>query len=326
MNFKLLSAGSLALVLPLAAPVFAAESPAAGQSILVLDASGSMWGQVGGKTKVEIAREAVAAMLATWPEGEQLGLIAYGHRRKGDCADIEVISQPRPLDKASFTRDVNALQAKGMTPITASVRLAAEQLKFTEQKATVILVSDGEETCKADPCALGKELEMAGVDFTAHVVGFDLPQGPARAQLQCLASSTGGTYTEARNAGELNRALGEIAQAPAAPALAKVEDPWFNEGCTLFDQPNYQGNRYQLGGANGLQLRNVPDGWGTRMQSVHCQPGCTVLVFTEPEFYGQSWGIDRSYPNKSPADGWEDWHVLGSTEVGCSAVAAPESP
>ena len=34
-----------------------------GQSMLVLDASGSMWGQIGGKPKIEIAREAVASML-----------------------------------------------------------------------------------------------------------------------------------------------------------------------------------------------------------------------------------------------------------------------
>lgn len=319
MNSKALSWLPLAAALLLALPALAAEDPR--RSMLVLDASGSMWGQIGGKPKVEIAREAVAGMLATWPEDEWLGLIAYGHRRKGDCADIEVITPPKRLDKTAFSRDVNALQAKGMTPITASVRLAAEQLKFTEQKATVILVSDGEETCKADPCALGRELENAGIDFTAHVIGFDLPQGPARAQLQCLASSTGGKYIEARNAAELNQALDEVVQAPAAP---RAEDPWFNEGCTLFDQPDYRGNRFQLGGDNGLQLRNVPDGWGKRMQSVHCQPGCRVLVFTEPDFYGQSWNIDRSYPNKSKADGWDDWHVLGSTELTCSA--AQEAP
>ena len=298
---------------------FAAQ--AAGQSILVLDASGSMWGQIGGKPKVEIARDAVATMLKTWPADEPLGLIAYGHRRKGDCADIELISNPKLLDKTSFTRDVNALQAKGMTPITASVGLAAEQLKFTEQKATVILVSDGEETCKADPCALGKELENAGIDFTAHVVGFDLPQGPAREQLQCLASSTGGKYIEAKSAAELNKALDEVAQAPAAPA--KSEDPWFNEGCTLFDQPNYAGNRFQIGGDAGLQFRSLPDGWDKKFKSIHCQPGCGALVFTEPEFYGQSWGFDRSYPNVAKGvDGWDDWHVMGSAELACAA--APE--
>ena len=217
---------------PFIAPLALAASlalslPAAANSILVLDASGSMHGQIGGKPKVEIARTAVATMLKTWPANEPLGLIAYGHRRKGDCADIEVVSTPKPLDAATFTREVNSLQAKGMTPITASVRLAAEQLKSTEKKATVILVSDGEETCKADPCALGKELEAAGVDFTAHVIGFDLPEGPARQQLQCLASSTGGQYLEARNAGELNQALGQVSQStPAKPLVARSANEW----------------------------------------------------------------------------------------------------
>ena len=51
---------------------------------------------------------------------------------------------------------------------------AAESLRHVEQKATVILVSDGEETCNLDPCQVGRELEAAGVDFTAHVIGFDV--------------------------------------------------------------------------------------------------------------------------------------------------------
>ena len=196
-----------------------------GQSMLVLDASGSMWGQIGGKPKIEIAREAVSSMLGTWPASQQLGLMAYGHRSKGNCADIEMLKAPGPLDKASLQQAVNALQPKGMTPISASVRMAAEQLKFSERKATVILVSDGEETCHADPCALGKELEKLGVDFTAHVVGFDIDKNPkAKAQLQCLASSTGGRYLDAKDAGELNKALREVAQAPA-PVPAPAAPP-----------------------------------------------------------------------------------------------------
>ena len=47
----------------------------------------------------------------------------------------------------------------GKTPLTAAVKQAAEALKYTEDKATVILITDGLETCEADPCALGKELE-----------------------------------------------------------------------------------------------------------------------------------------------------------------------
>lgn len=199
----------------------AAARAAAGPptSMLVLDASGSMWGQIGGRAKIEIAREAVQSMLSTWPAGQSLGLMAYGHRSKGSCTDIELLKTPGPLDRVRFQQAVQALQPKGMTPITASVLQAAEQLRFTERKATVILVSDGEETCNADPCALGQELEKRGVDFTAHVVGFDLQNQPqAKAQLQCLARATGGRYLDAKDAGELNRALREVAQAPVAVA------------------------------------------------------------------------------------------------------------
>lgn len=195
--------------------------------MLVLDASGSMWGQIGGRAKIEIAREAVGSMLSNWPGSQQLGFMAYGHRSKGDCSDIQMLKAPGKLDKASFAQAVNALQPKGMTPISASVRMAAEQLKFSERKATVILVSDGEETCHADPCALGTELEKLGVDFTAHVVGFDIEKNPkAKAQLQCLASSTGGRYLDAKNAGELNQALREVAKAPEPkPAPEPFKQP-----------------------------------------------------------------------------------------------------
>lgn len=189
-----------------------ATTMAAPQTILVLDASGSMWAKTGAQTKMEAARAAVADMLTQWPAEAELGLLAYGHRRKGDCADIELLRAPAVLDAAAFQSAVDALVPKGMTPISASVRQAAVVLKHTEQAATVVLVSDGEETCNADPCALAAELEQSGVDFTAHVIGFDLPDGPARAQLQCLAEASGGRYLEARDAATLGTALTEIAR------------------------------------------------------------------------------------------------------------------
>ncbi len=254
-----------------------------GQSMLVLDASGSMWGQIGGKPKIEIAREAVASMLGTWPASQQLGLMAYGHRSKGNCADIEMLKAPGALDKASFQQAVNALQPKGMTPISASVRMAAEQLKFSERKATVILVSDGEETCHADPCALGKELEKLGVDFTAHVVGFDIDKNPkAKAQLQCLASSTGGRYLDAKDAGELNKALREVAQAPApaaAPRPKVAENLKPPKGCRLYDQDGFKGESVLIG---ELGYDNeMPPGWDNRVRSLKCSTRSGLYLYND---------------------------------------------
>ena len=189
------------------------------QVMLVLDASGSMWGQIEGVTKIEIARSSVDGLVKGWKPGNGLGLVTYGHRRKGDCADIETLIPVGALDAAAYMRTVNGLNPKGMTPLSAAVIQAAEALKSSEQKATVILVSDGEETCNLDPCQVGRDLEAAGVDFTAHVIGFDVANPQHQAQLRCLSENTGGRYFNARNADELAGALGAVVAVSTEPAL-----------------------------------------------------------------------------------------------------------
>ena len=151
----------------------ASASLAAEQTMIVLDASGSMWGQINGKPKLQIAREALATVLEGVPADMELGLIAYGHRTRGSCSDIEVVVKPAAGTGPEITQAAAKMKFLGKTPLSASVLKAAEELRYTEDKATVILITDGLENCQADPCAVGAELAKNGIDFTAHVVGFD---------------------------------------------------------------------------------------------------------------------------------------------------------
>lgn len=199
---------------------------AAERSMLVLDVSGSMWGQIDGKPKIEIARDALKTLVADWPAAHEVGLVAYGHRRKDDCQDIETLIPVGTVDSAHIGQVVDALTPKGKTPLSAAVKQAANDLKYTEEKASVILISDGVETCDLDPCALGKELEKLGVDFTAHVIGFDVAQAEDQKGLRCLAENTGGKFIAAANAEELKTALEQTAKAPSsAPEPAKPTPP-----------------------------------------------------------------------------------------------------
>ncbi|OCW57073.1 vWA domain-containing protein [Hoeflea olei] len=205
-------ASLLAVVLLVQIPAVAAED--APRTIIVMDGSGSMWGQIDGRAKLEMAREAVADVVTRLPAGQELGLIAYGHRSKGNCGDIELLVPPGRNTGQTIVSAVNAMRFLGKTPLSAAVRQAAEALRYGEESATVVLVTDGLETCEADPCALASELEAAGVNFTAHVVGFGLSREEG-AQVACLAENTGGRYIEAANAGELSDALSEaITTAP----------------------------------------------------------------------------------------------------------------
>jgi hypothetical protein len=105
------------------------------------------------------------------------------------------------IDKEKLIEKIKAISPKGKTPITLSVKTTAEKLKTLEDETTVILVSDGKETCEGDPCALVKQLKESGVRFVMHVIGFDVTE-EERNQLECIAGAGGGTYYAAKNAGE----------------------------------------------------------------------------------------------------------------------------
>lgn len=185
--------------------------------LLILDASGSMWGQIQGENKIVIARRVLKELLGELPEGSDVGLVAYGHRREGDCDDIETVAPLGPLDKGALTAKVDALNPKGKTPITKAVNEAFASLRGRDGATTVLLVSDGLETCGGDPCQAVRDARAAGIDFVMHVVGFDVAKEDV-SSLECAAQAGGGLYLDAENADELSAALDQaVAQAEEIP-------------------------------------------------------------------------------------------------------------
>jgi Ca-activated chloride channel family protein len=182
--------------------------------VLVLDASGSMWGQVAGEAKIVGARRVVGQVAERLADGTSFGLVAYGHRREGDCADIETVLAPAPLDRPALGRAVAALTPKGKTPITGALEQA---FAAAPRGATIVLVTDGLETCGGDPCAAARAARERGLDFVLHVIGLDVEKEDV-AQLECAAQAGGGLYRPAKDAAALAAALRSALEAPAAAA------------------------------------------------------------------------------------------------------------
>src|SRR5690606_27273002 len=116
---------------------------------------------------------------------------------------------------------------------------AAGHLRYTEEKASVILVSDGEETCGKNPCTVATELEAAGLDFTCHVIGFDLKPGEA-VGLECLAKQTGGLYLFADTAAGLMNALQEALKQVMKPVSRLVVEPKLASGGPVIDGVSFK--------------------------------------------------------------------------------------
>jgi Ca-activated chloride channel family protein len=181
------------------------------RAVIILDASGSMWGQIDGTPKITIAKDVLKDVVSKWNSQVELGLSVYGHRSKGDCDDIETIIPVGKVDKKAMIASVMGIQPKGKTPISRSMKKVANELKYTEEKATIILISDGKETCDIDPCQTAKALKKEGIDFITHVIGFNVDKKTDK-ELGCIAKATGGEYFSAKNATALNSAMSLISK------------------------------------------------------------------------------------------------------------------
>jgi hypothetical protein len=72
---------------------------------------------------------------------------------------------------------------------------------------SVILITDGEESCKGNPQAAAQQLKDAGLNLTLNIVGFTVTGQQTEAELGALAGSTGGRYYSAQDGPELARAV-----------------------------------------------------------------------------------------------------------------------
>ena len=178
--------------------------------LLILDASGSMNARLpNGESRFEVARRAVKEVAALTPGEAQLSLRLYGSqspRADKNCEDTNVAV---PFGAASpssgpIAASVDGVKAQGYTPIAFSLGQAAGDFPADAKERTIVLVSDGKETCKGDPAVAAKAL--AGMGITVHTVGF-IVDTAARMQLQAIARATGGSYFDAPVGPELPETL-----------------------------------------------------------------------------------------------------------------------
>lgn len=208
-------------IVAIAAFLVASSAMANPNIMFIVDASGSMKEQVEGKSRMDAAKEVLITTLGKMPAEANLGLMVYGHRTAKDCNDIELVSPLGGDDAKKLQATISTLTAKGETPIAAAIKEASKSFSaFKGQKNKIILVTDGLEECKGDPCAIAKEVAADGLEVAVDVVGFTLGDAEAKA-VQCITEATGGTYYDAPDAATLTAALEEAAEPTPAPEPVK---------------------------------------------------------------------------------------------------------
>ncbi len=255
--------------------------------LLIMDASGSM-NRVddAGITLIDGAKRSLDQLIDAMPEGTPIGLRVYGHRvqntdRENGCTDTELIVPVGPLRRDEMQTAIASFDALGFTPIGLSLQEAAEDLGGV---GTIVLVSDGEDTCAPpDPCEVAAGLIASGFDLRVETIGFFLDDTAAREQLQCIATATGGTYREVGELDSLAAEMGVLIQ-QSNPDVGRFHLPLQGGATAIAATPTPLRAPYDEGpdngyiGAAGSYLTTMEPGV-TEWFSIEVAAGRGLLVY-----------------------------------------------
>ncbi|QIX60153.1 VWA domain-containing protein [Hymenobacter lutimineralis] len=210
----------------LAGPLRAQQAPPSTQPrttriLFVLDASGSMQAPWEGQQRWDIAKDLLSKMvdsLNAYPNLE-LALRAYGHQhdnKENNCEDSRLEVPFARKNAGAIKQRLQQLKPQGNTPITYSLQQSAGD--FPADKAArnvLILITDGLESCKGDPCATSLALQRKRIFLKPFVIGIGAEREFGK-QLECL-----GTYYNAADVKTFRTILNDvIAQTLARTTVA----------------------------------------------------------------------------------------------------------
>ena len=235
--------------------------------LLVLDASGSMYLKLDdGQYRIEAAKDALEAFVTRLPEAPDLnvGLRVYGANlaavEEDACLDSELVVPVAGFERFELLQTIQAVDARGATPIAYSLELALQDLRDLEGRKVVVLVTDGAESCGGDVRGAVEALGAEDMDVDVRIIGFALSEF-------AIASFEGlGAFESTNSASELASALGRAvgvdtdATHRVTVTLTREGDP-VSEGATvrLVDAVSGDVNHLFLG-ADGVFSAGLPAG------------------------------------------------------------------
>ena len=206
-------------------------------AVVIVDGSGSMWGNLGTdkRPKLEMVREALRALLPSLRPDARVGLASFGHRRRGNCGDAEVILPPDANAAQRLSVPVEKLNAMGKAPIALALRESANAIAGASP-ASIVLIADDLDNCGQDICAVVGEIAAASPNLVVHTValGFDKPK---LEQVSCIARQTGGKLWDAQDAAGFASALGQAVNLANLQSTPSAAAPETAQGKPAADKP-----------------------------------------------------------------------------------------
>lgn len=183
---------------------------------LILDASGSMLKREAGTRRIDIAKSVLDSLVREHLSADtHFALRVFGHKEANKCrTDLEI--PLAPLNPTAVADQIATITAMNLakTPIATSLSKVPADLAGAKGPKTVVLITDGEETCDGDPAAVIAGLRQQGLDVQISVVGFAIEDDALKTEFTRWANLGGGSYFDAHSADQLMQSLRTVISGP----------------------------------------------------------------------------------------------------------------
>jgi hypothetical protein len=205
----------------------------------VIDASQGMGETINDRTKMDIARAALAKELEILPANVNAGLRVFGGGTSGaePCQDTTLLVEPATQQGGILVSKLAEVNPAGEAPLTEAIVQAIGNFDLTrDTHNTLIIITAGLDTCEANAV---EQLEILsqrlGFEFDLQLIGLGVSEGD-RIQLEEIAAAAGGEYHDAQNEADIQQVVAqEIAELPDAPVQQQA-GPVTGEGAIPFGQ------------------------------------------------------------------------------------------
>ena len=194
-----------------------AIEPALPQVIFLLDNATAMQKiESHGGSQIETVTDVVASILRKLPEQtHEVSLL------NADGCEAKVLLKQHQKNFAVLGSQVMGIKADSNRPLGELLEQSRTLLK---QQNTLLLISNGQDNCSGDPCAVAQTLaQQENQKVTIYTVGYQVDDS-SKAQLQCIANVTGGEYREAQDSLELDTVVNELIREHVSKAVDHDND------------------------------------------------------------------------------------------------------
>jgi hypothetical protein len=160
-------------------------------------------------TRITTAQQATTSVIQRLPKDVVTGLVVVDRCTNG----ARNLGRFSPDQRGQMLSRLNQLRPYEGTPLADGLLQGGELADGVTRQSTILLVSDGEESCGGDPCFVARNLKRNKPHLKINVIDIG---GTGAAN--CAAELTGGKVYQVSSVNELNVGIERAAQDTLGPA------------------------------------------------------------------------------------------------------------